>query len=35
MHRTAEEVEFRSELVLKESSIRLPDVLREDAEECK
>jgi hypothetical protein len=35
MHRTAEEVEFRTKLVLKESSVRLPDVLREVAEERK
>lgn len=33
MHRTSEEVEFRAELVLEESSVRLADVLREVAEE--
>ena len=33
MHRTSEEVEFRAELVLKESSVRFADILRKVAEE--
>ena len=33
MHRTSEEVEFRAELVLEESSVWFADILREVAEE--
>ena len=35
LYRTAEEVEVASELVLKEASVRLADVLRKVAEECE
>ena len=35
LYRTTEEVEVASELVLKEASVRLADVLRKVAEECE
>ena len=35
VHRTADEVELRPEFVLKESSVRLADILRQVAEECE
>ena len=35
LHRAAEEVELRAELVLQEAAVRLADILRQVAEEGK
>lgn len=35
MYRTSDEVEMRTQLVFQEAAVRLPDILREIAEESE